>query len=62
LRATGEVLVDQLQQMERMGFSSAVLKEGSDSEAARRQLERFAAFYQGDVTRAAPYREKDVGR
>ncbi|CAG9224184.1 DUF934 domain-containing protein [Burkholderia vietnamiensis] len=62
LRATGEVLVDQLQQMERMGFSSAVLKEGSDSEAARRQLERFAAFYQGDVTRAAPYREQDVGR
>ncbi|CAG9191785.1 DUF934 domain-containing protein [Burkholderia vietnamiensis] len=62
LRATGEVLVDQLQQMERMGFSSAVLKEGSDSEAARRQLERFAAFYQGDVTRAAPYREQDVDR
>ncbi|SDD16550.1 DUF934 domain-containing protein [Paraburkholderia lycopersici] len=55
LRATGEVLVDQLQQMERMGFSSAVLKGGTDGEEAQRQLERFAAFYQGDAVRSAPY-------
>jgi uncharacterized protein (DUF934 family) len=57
LRATGEVLVDQLQQLERMGFSSAVLGADIDIEDARRQLERFTAFYQGDVTREAPYRE-----
>lgn len=56
LRATGEVLVDQLQQMERVGFSSAVLAEGIDIDDARRQLERFASFYQGDAVRAAPYR------
>lgn len=56
LRATGEVLVDQLLQMERTGFSSAVLKEGTDGAEAQRQLERFAAFYQADAVRAAPYR------
>lgn len=56
LRATGEVLVDQLLQMERTGFSSAVLKEGADSAEARRQLERYSAFYQADALRAAPYR------
>ncbi|QGZ66849.1 DUF934 domain-containing protein [Paraburkholderia acidisoli] len=50
LRATGEVLVRQLQHMERVGFSSAVLAEGIDIEA-RRQLERFASFYQGDAVR-----------
>jgi uncharacterized protein (DUF934 family) len=56
LRATGEVLVDQLLQLERMGFSSAVLGAGIDIEDAQRQLERFTAFYQGDVLRVAPYR------
>jgi uncharacterized protein (DUF934 family) len=62
LRATGDVLVDQLQQMERMGFSSAVLKEGTDNEDAQRQLERYAAFYQADATRTAPYRGMDSAR
>lgn len=56
LRATGEVLVDQLLQMERTGFSSAVLSEGVSVEDALRQLERFPAFYQGDVLREAPWR------
>ncbi|VWX63531.1 conserved hypothetical protein [Burkholderiales bacterium 8X] len=54
IRATGDVLIDQLVQMERMGFSSAVLKEGVDASAARRQFERFAAFYQGDAVTALP--------
>lgn len=49
LRATGEVLVDQLIQMQRMGFSSAVLQNPADLDDAQRQLERFAGFYQGDV-------------
>ena len=49
IRATGDVLVDQLVQMQRTGFSSAVLKEGKDPAEAARQFERFAAFYQGDV-------------
>jgi uncharacterized protein (DUF934 family) len=56
LRATGEVLVDQLLQMERMGFSSAVLQTQIDVTDARHHLERFAAFYQGDLLREAPYR------
>lgn len=55
LRATGDVLVDQLLQMERTGFSSAVLKEGIDPAEAQRQLDRFPAFYQGDVTHDAPF-------
>ncbi|WP_322105776.1 DUF934 domain-containing protein [Paraburkholderia sp. J41] len=62
LRATGEVLVDQLQQMERVGFSSAVLADGADIDHARRQLERFASFYQGDAVRPAPYRAKTPAR
>src|SRR5437763_1299231 len=37
MRATGEVLVDQLVQMERTGFSSAVLRAGQDVEVAKRQ-------------------------
>ncbi|AIO66004.1 DUF934 domain-containing protein [Burkholderia oklahomensis] len=53
LRATGDVLIDQLLQMERMGFSSAVLADGADIDAARRQLERFAGFYQRGVSAQA---------
>ena len=56
LRATGDVLADQLIQMERTGFSSAVLSDSVDPADAQRQLERFAAFYQGDVARHAPFR------
>ncbi len=49
IRATGDVLIDQLVQMHRTGFSSAVLKEGVDAADAERQFARFAGFYQGDV-------------
>ncbi|MEX3934111.1 DUF934 domain-containing protein [Paraburkholderia phymatum] len=59
LRATGEVLADQLIQMERTGFSTAVLGEGVDSSDAQRQLDRFASFYQGDVVRDAPFRRHE---
>ncbi|MBL8370082.1 MAG: DUF934 domain-containing protein [Burkholderiaceae bacterium] len=54
IRATGDVLIDQLVQMARSGFSSAVLREGVDAAAAQRQFERFAAFYQGDAVTPAP--------
>jgi uncharacterized protein (DUF934 family) len=54
LRATGDVLIDQLVQMERTGFSSAVLKEGVDPADAQRQFERFPAFYQSDVANETP--------
>ncbi len=54
IRATGDVLIDQLVHMHRSGFSSAVLAEGVDSAAAERQFARFAAFYQGDVNEPRP--------
>ena len=53
MRATGDVLIDQLVQMERTGFSSAVLKEGVDPADAKRQFDRFPAFYQGDAAEKA---------
>lgn len=54
IRATGDVLIDQLVQMQRTGFSSAVLRVGVDAADAQAQFDRFAAFYQGDAVHAAP--------
>ena len=54
IRATGDVLIDQLVQMYRVGFSSAVLKEGKDPADAQRQFARYAAFYQGDAVVTQP--------
>ncbi len=54
IRATGDVLVDQLVHMERTGFTSAVLKEGKDPADVPRQFARFAAFYQGDTVTPHP--------
>lgn len=54
IRATGDVLIDQLVQMQRTGFSSAVLKEGKDVAEAQRQFERYPAFYQADAQVRAP--------
>ena len=55
IRATGDVLVDQLQQMARSGFDVAVLREGQDVAAGQRQLDRYAEFYQADVVQKAPH-------
>ena len=55
IRATGDVLIDQLVQMARTGFSSAVLREGVDASDAQRQFDRFPAFYQGDARQAPPH-------
>lgn len=49
IRATGDVLIDQLVQMQRTGFSSAVLKAGVDPADAQRQFARFTGFYQGST-------------
>ena len=54
LRATGDVLIDQLVQMQRSGFSSAVLAAGVDASAAQRQFDRYSAFYQGDAAQPLP--------
>ena len=55
LRATGDVLIDQLVQMARCGFDVAVLREGVDMADAQRQFDRFQGFYQGDVTHPLPH-------
>ncbi len=54
IRATGDVLIDQLVHMQRSGFSSAVLAEGVQASAAQRQFARYASFYQGDVSEPRP--------
>lgn len=54
IRATGDVLIDQLVQMQRSGFTSAVLAVGQNPEAAERQFARYQAFYQGDAQQPRP--------
>jgi uncharacterized protein (DUF934 family) len=54
IRATGDVLIDQLVQMQRTGFSSAVLKDGKDPAEAERQFARYPAFYQADTVVPRP--------
>jgi uncharacterized protein (DUF934 family) len=50
IRATGDVLVDQLLQMKRSGFDAAVLRADQDLQQAKVQLAFFNQFYQGDAT------------
>lgn len=54
IRANGDVLIDQLVQMQRSGFDAAVLRADQDLAHAQRQFARFSAFYQGDAVRPAP--------
>jgi uncharacterized protein (DUF934 family) len=54
IRATGDVLVDQLLQMQRTGFSSAVLRADQNLAHAQHQLAHFAGFYQGDAAQPQP--------
>lgn len=55
LRATGDVLIDQLLLMQRSGFTSAVLATGVNAEAAPRQFVVFDEFYQGDAQQPRPH-------
>jgi len=55
IRATGDVLVDQLVHMQRQGFSSAVLRADKDVADVARQFERFPEFYQGDTVQPEPH-------
>ena len=55
IRATGDVLIDQLVQLQRSGFDVAVLREDQDMAHAQRQFDRFGAFYQGDAVDVAPH-------
>ncbi|MCK6420187.1 MAG: DUF934 domain-containing protein [Aquabacterium sp.] len=54
IRATGDVLIDQLVHMHRSGFTSAVLAAGVEPAAAERQFARYSAYYQGDVLEPRP--------
>lgn len=54
IRATGDVLIDQLVQMQRTGFSSAVLRADQDPAHAARQFARYARYYQGDAVTVQP--------
>lgn len=55
IRATGDVLIDQLVQMQRSGFDSAVLRADQNLSFAQRQFERYSEFYQGDAVTPAPH-------
>ncbi len=59
IRATGDVLVDQLAQMERSGFDTAVLRADQDLAVAQRVLSSYPGYgvgrYQGDAVHVAPH-------
>ena len=60
IRATGDVLIDQLVAMARTGFDVAVLRQGLDASAAQRQFDRFPAFYQRSAVETQPLFAKAV--
>ena len=57
--ATGDVLIDQLAQMQRSGFTTAVLRDDQPLDVAQRVLAAYPGFdvgaYQGDAVRPAPH-------
>lgn len=59
IRATGDVLVDQLAQMERSGFDTAVLRADQDLGVAQRVLASYPGYsagkYQGDAVDVQPH-------
>ena len=54
IRAHGDVLIDQLLQMQRSGFSSAVLRDDQDAAHGEKLLTHYKAFYQGDAVTHEP--------
>ena len=55
IRATGDVLIDQLVQMQRSGFTQAVLRADQNLAHGQALLAHYPAFYQGDAVHAAPH-------
>lgn len=59
IRATGDVLVDQLAQMERSGFDVAVLRADQKLDIAQRVLAAYPGYgvgkYQGDAVDIEPH-------
>ncbi len=54
LRATGDVLVDLVQHMQRSGFDEAILRADQNIATAQRQLQRYGVWYQGDALQTQP--------
>lgn len=55
IRATGDVLIDQLLQMQRSGFTQAVLREDQNLTHGEALLAHYPAFYQGDAVQTSPH-------
>jgi len=60
IRAHGDVLIDQLVQMQRSGFSSVVLRDDQNAEHGKKLLSHYASFYQGDAVHPQPHFAKEV--
>ena len=55
IRAVGDVLIDQLAQMQRSGFTQAVLRADQSVEHGRQLLTQYDAYYQGDAVDVKPH-------
>ena len=55
IRAVGDVLIDQLAQMQRSGFTQAVLRADQSIEHGRQLLAQYDAYYQGDAVDTRPH-------
>jgi len=57
--AMGDVLIDQLAQMQRSGFTTAVLRDDQPLDVARRVLAAYPGYdvgaYQGDAVHVSPH-------
>jgi len=55
IRAIGDVLIDQLAQMQRSGFTQAVLRADQSIDHGRQLLAQYDAYYQGDAVDVKPH-------
>jgi uncharacterized protein (DUF934 family) len=55
IRAIGDVLIDQLAQMQRSGFTQAVLRADQSIEHGQKLLAQYDAYYQGDAVDTRPH-------
>ena len=60
IRAHGDVLIDQLVQIQRSGFSSVVLRDDQNIEHGKKLLSHYKSFYQGDAIHPQPHFAKEV--
>lgn len=62
LRAIGDVLIDQLFYLKRVGFSSFALRADQDPQAARAALSAFSDSYAGAVDQPLPHFRRRVAQ